>query len=137
MITPIDRVWEKTKYDNHLMYMGLKSAAKRSYTEQERQDRRFADLRPSVGDSGGSSSTNRTLFPTELCRPVRGCLEEVDKAVVVPARSSRLAKGVRKGVAGVVDSWARTRARAARLDGDVVKLGVAKGLAEIGSLKVA
>jgi hypothetical protein len=56
----------------------VKAAAKRSYTKQERQGRRFADLRPSVGDSGGSSSTNRTLFPTELRRPVRGRLEEVD-----------------------------------------------------------
>lgn len=61
----------------------------------------------------------------------------MDKAVVVPARSRRLAKGVRKGVAGVVDIWARARARAARLEGEVVKLGVAKGLAEIGSWEVA
>lgn len=61
----------------------------------------------------------------------------MDKAVVVPARSSRLAKGVRKGVAGVVDIWARARARAARLEGEVVKLGVTRGLAEIGSWELA
>lgn len=68
------------------------------------QGRRFADRRPSVGDSGGSSSTNRTLVPTELRRPVRGRLEDaVRGAVVVPARSRRLANGVRMGVAGVVE----------------------------------
>jgi hypothetical protein len=63
-------------------------------------------------------------------------MEDVIWPVVVPARRSRLAKGVRKGVAGVVDICASARARAARLEGDVVKLGVARGVAETGSWEV-
>lgn len=43
---------------------------------KEDHGRRFADLRPSVGDSGSSSSTKRTLVFIELLRSVRGRIEE-------------------------------------------------------------
>lgn len=60
----------------------------------EGHSRRFADLRPSVGDSGSSSSAKRTLVPIELLRPVRGRMDEAIWFVEAEARSSRLAKGV-------------------------------------------
>ena len=80
-----------------------------------------------MGDSGdsedsgdsGSSSANRTLVPRELLRPVRNNL--LDPILLLPpasARSRRVAKGVCKGVAGVVEICANARARAVRLDGE-------------------
>lgn len=81
--------------------------------------RRLPDLLPSVGDSG-SSSTNRTLVAIELPRPVGARRLELVRGAVIPARKSRLANGVCNGVAGVVDTWANVRARAARLDGEVM-----------------
>ena len=85
-----------------------------------RQDvvRRFPDLFPSEGDVG-SSSTNLTLVPIALPRPFRRLFEALF-AAMPSARSTRPANGVYNGVAGVVEACARTLARAARLDGEVM-----------------
>ena len=80
--------------------------------------RRPPDRLPSEGDAG-SWSANRTLFPMALPRPLRRL--EVLGLVRTPARSSRPAKGVYSGVAGVVDPCcARNLARAARLEGELM-----------------
>lgn len=46
---------------------------------------------------------------------------------VTPSRRSLLAKGVWRGVAGVVEARASIRALAARFEGEVILLGVANG----------
>ena len=53
-----------------------------------------------------------------LARPARR-LADVVRGNIAPARKSRLANGVYKGVAGVVEACAMACARAARLDGEV------------------
>lgn len=59
-----------------------------------------ADRRPSVGDSG-SSMAKRTIVPTEL-RRLRLLLSGPVLSPSIAARSL-VAKGVNRGVAGVVD----------------------------------
>lgn len=86
------------------------------------------DRLPSVGDSGdsGSSSTNRTLFGGRLLGVRR---PRIDEALAGPVsdRNIRPAKGVYNGVLGVVDIWANSLTRAARLEGDVNRFGVVNG----------
>lgn len=64
--------------------------------------------------------TNRTLVPKPLPRPLRFRKLEPVRVPIPSARNKRLANGVYKGVAGVVEICVSALARAARLDGDIM-----------------